>query len=179
MKKLSIAGILTALLAAGAMLAGGCSGSKIRKVSISDGEYYSEDEYDTLSDRAKRHYCQELQSALAVAQEDFENKADEIADAKHEIDEIRKKIVPLEQEVLSLESDIRTLREQIREIEELPKMWTIKPGESLTLIAMNEKVYNDIDKWWRIFEANQDKIFDPYYIFPDTVLVIPRDWPAD
>ena len=44
---------------------------------------------------------------------------------------------------------------------------------------MEPRVYNDIDKWWKIFEANMHIIEDPYYIFPDTVLSIPRDWPID
>jgi len=32
-------------------------------------------------------------------------------------------------------------------------------------------------KWPRIYRANTDKIEDPEWIYPDTVLVIPREWP--
>jgi len=66
-----------------------------------------------------------------------------------------------------------------RDVEALPKLWSVRAGESLSLISGYDQIYNDIDKWEKIFEANLDKIVDPYYIFPDTVLVIPRDWPTD
>ena len=98
---------------------------------------------------------------------------------KNAIENARSKIVPLQNEVIRLDAEIRTLDDQIDDVKSLPKQWTVKAGESLTLISMEPRVYNDIDKWWRIFEANTHIIQDPYYIFPDTVLTIPRDWPTD
>ena len=92
---------------------------------------------------------------------------------------IRQRIIPMETDVRRLEAEIRSLNDMIEEVKSLPTAWVIKEGESLTSIAMRDEIYNDIDKWERIFEANMDKIDDPYYIFPDTVLVIPRDWPTD
>jgi predicted nucleic acid-binding Zn-ribbon protein len=161
------------------MLAAGCAGSKSRPVNVVDGEYYSEDEYEMLSGSQKSNYCKELTGELAVANTAYEDKQKDIQDAKDLIQSIRKQIVPIEQEVLRLESDIRTLNTEIDGVKALPTEWKIKEGDTLTLISMNEKVYNDIEKWWKIFEANKDIIEDPYYIFPDTVLVIPRDWPVD
>lgn len=157
----------------------GCSGSKRRHVSVSAGEYYSEDEYDLLGNRAKSQYCKALQEEMATSQAEFERVTREIQNAKDLIKSTRRQIVPIEREVLQLESDIRSLEDDIADVKALPAQWAIRPGESLTIIAMQKNVYNDIDKWWRIFDANRDKIVDPYYIFPDTVLLIPRDWPIE
>ena len=157
----------------------GCTGSKIRNVNIAAGEYYSEEEYESLSGSQKSNYCRQLTSEMAVADSEYQGKQKEIQDTKDLIQSIRQQIVPIEQEVLAHESDIRSLNDKIGAVKALPTVWKIKPGDTLTLIAMKEDIYKDIEKWFRIFEANQDKIEDPYYIFPDTVLVIPRDWPTD
>ena len=157
----------------------GCTGSKVRKVSVVDGEYYSEDEYLLLNSGDQEKYCTELEGELTVAQREFDANSQAILEAKNEIASIRDQIVPMEREVIRLDSEIRTLRDQIEVVKALPALWTVKPEESLSLIASFDNVYNDIDKWYRIYEANLDKIDDPYYIFPDTVLVIPRDWPVE
>ena len=70
-------------------------------------------------------------------------------------------------------------QELIAELEALPKTWTVKSGETLDIIAASEEVYNDPSKWPRIYRANTDKIEDPMWIYPDTVLTIPRDWPTE
>jgi len=157
----------------------GCGGSKSRDVNVADGEYYSEDEFESMSSRNKSDYCKVLNSELDGAQASNQRIQTEIQDAKDLIQSIRRQIVPIEQEVLQLESAIRTVRDQIEEVKALPAEYKIKDGDSLTLISMKEDIFNDIEKWTAIFEANQDKIDDPWFIFPDTVLVIPRDWPTD
>ena len=116
---------------------------------------------------------------MARAQAEFEAKTLELRDTRNLIQSIRRQIVPIETEVRRLDSDIRTLNTQIEAVEALPKKWKVRPGDTLTSIAMQDEVYNDIDMWEHIFSANLDKIDDPYYIFPDTVLVIPRDFPVD
>jgi len=170
--------VLILTLVAGAVISG-CAGSKSRGVEVGEGDYYSEDEFDALSRRQKSNYCDALNAELDAAQNEHQQMQQEIQDAKDTIQALRKAVVPIEQEVLALESRIRTLNDQIEEVRALPGEWTIKDGDTLTLIAMKANIYNDIEKWTKIFEANHDKIDDPYYIFPDTVLVIPRDWPTD
>jgi nucleoid-associated protein YgaU len=157
----------------------GCGGSKMRSVNVSDGEYYSEDEYEVLSSGQKDNYCSILSAELGAAKGEFDARNREIEETNAQIEAARARIIPLEKDLLNLDSDIRTLRDQIAEVKELPQTWTVKPDESLSLIASYENVYNDVDKWWKIFEANQHIVEDPYYIFPDTVLVIPRDWPVE
>ncbi len=46
-------------------------------------------------------------------------------------------------------------------------------GENLSSIA--DKVYNDITKWNRIYQANKTQIFDPSMIFPAQVFDIPAN----
>lgn len=178
-KKLVFCFLAALLVGQIAFYSAGCTGSKMRNVKVSAGEYYSEDEYDLLGNRSKSEYCKQLQGEMTVSQNEFERVNREIEDAKDLIQSTRRQIVPVEREVLRLESDIRSLEDAIADVKALPTEWRIRAGESLTIIAMQKDVFNDIDKWWRIFDANRVKIDDPYYIFPDTVLVIPRDWPLE
>ncbi|MXX13010.1 MAG: hypothetical protein F4Z86_06110 [Gemmatimonadetes bacterium] len=46
-------------------------------------------------------------------------------------------------------------------------------GENLSSIA--GKVYNDVTKWNRIYQANKTQIFDPSMIFPAQVFDIPAN----
>ena len=161
------------------LLSIGCGGTRLRQVKVAAGEYYSEDEYTLLSDGQKDAYCSDLDREMGLTQQNFEAITTAIEEAKDLTVSIRQQIIPMETDVRRLEAEIRSLHDQIDEVKNLPTTWVIKEGESLTSIAMRDQIYNDIDKWERIFEANQDKIQDPYYIFPDTVLVIPRDFPTD
>lgn len=171
--------IVAALVAPLAFVSGGCSGTKKREVDVSAGEYYGEDEIAELSDKKKNQYCEEIGIELTRTQQEFEAKTQELKDTREAIDATRLAIDPVEREVLRLEAEIRTLNDLISEVKALPSTWTVKDGESMSLIASFPEVYNDVEKWWKIFEANQDKVDDPFYVFPDTVLVIPRDWPTD
>ena len=60
----------------------------------------------------------------------------------------------------------------------MPSEWTVQSGENLYKISGYEQIYSDPVKWPRIYRANRDLIEDPYLIYPDLVLQIPRDWPT-
>jgi nucleoid-associated protein YgaU len=156
----------------------GCSGSKGLKVNVSAGEYYSEDEYEELSKAQKEAYCDALAKELALLKKTARDKESELKATEEHAEKLKKELGPIESQLLKLDSDIRTLKTQIAELEALPKQWTIRPGECLWTIAGYDSIYSDPVKWPRIFRANMDKIEDPDYIYPDTVLVIPRDWPT-
>jgi nucleoid-associated protein YgaU len=157
----------------------GCSGSKHRQVNVSEGEYYSEDELLEMSDKKKSAYCRDLEAELTRTQQENDAKTSELLETRDLTRALRAKIGPIEREVLQLESDIRSLNDLIAEVKALPTEYVVKDGDSLSYISSRPEIYNDIEKWWRIFEANQDVIDDPFYVFPDTTLVIPRDWPTD
>jgi len=57
---------------------------------------------------------------------------------------------------------------------ELPTQYKTMPFETLETIAGYWEVYGDPAQWTRLYEANKDKVKDPYDIPPGTVLVIPR-----
>jgi len=161
------------------IISSGCSRSKQRQVNVSAGEYYSEDELLEMSDGKKSAYCQDLQAELTRTQEEHDAKTRDLLETRDLTRALRAKIGPIEREVLQLESDIRSLNDLIEEVKALPTEYVVKDGDSLSYISSRPEIYNDIEKWWKIFEANQDKVDDPFYVFPDTVLVIPRDWPTD
>lgn len=170
-------GTLALATAVFAVLVAGCSRSSGRHVDVSAGEYYSELEYEELSRKEKETYCQALDQELSMLQGQVEEKRGELTATRKQIESLRNQITPIERELLRIESDIRSLSSQIEELEALPKTWNIQPGECLWIIAGREEVYSDPVKWPRIFRANTNKIDDPEWIYPDTVLVIPRDWP--
>jgi LysM repeat protein len=168
--------LLSVLVVAG-VVAAGCGGSGARQVDISTGDYYSDEEYLELSRKEKESYCSALESELSMLQGQVDDKRGELTTTRKQIESMKNQISPIERELLRIDSDIRTLTNQVAELEALPKEWTIQPGECLWIIAGYEQVYSDPVKWPRIFRANTDKIVDPEWIYPDTALVIPRNWP--
>jgi nucleoid-associated protein YgaU len=168
---------LTVLTMVFGMLALGCSRSKGRHVDVEAGEYYSEEEYEELSNKEKEQYCAGLQKELSLLQGQVDEKRGELTTTRKQIESLKNQITPIERELLRIDSDIRALTSQISELEVLPQAWNIQPGECLWIIAGYEDIYSDPVKWPRIFRANVHKIDDPEWIYPDTVLVIPRDWP--
>ncbi len=55
-----------------------------------------------------------------------------------------------------------------------PPTHTVEEGNSLWRIAGMEKIFSDPTYWPLIYDANQDKIFDPNLIYPGQTLAIPR-----
>lgn len=160
-----------------AFIISGCSRTTGRQVDVSTGEYYSEEEYEQLSRGEKERYCSNLEQELTQLQGQADERQTELRATRKQIESLRNQIAPIERELLRIDSDIRSLTSQIEELEALPKSWNIQSGECLWIIAGYEDIYSDPVKWPRIYRANTDKIEDPEWIFPDTVLVIPRDWP--
>lgn len=168
---------LSVAIAVSAVLISGCSRSSGPRVDVSAGEYYSQEEYEELSRKEKENYCFTLEQELTGLQGQVDDKRGELTTTRKQIESLRNQIAPIERELLRIDSDIRTLTSQIVELEALPEEWNIQSGECLWIIAGYEDIYSDPVKWPRIFRANTDKIEDPEWIYPDTVLVIPRDWP--
>ncbi len=159
------------------VLVTGCGGSAGRDIDVTAGEYYSQEEYVELSNKGKEAYCSDLQNELNMLQGQVDERRGELTTTRKQIESLRNQITPIERELLRIDSDIRSLNSQITVLEALPKTWNIQPGECLWLIAGYEEVYSDPVKWPRIFRANMNKIEDPEWVYPDTVLVIPRAWP--
>ncbi len=158
---------------------GGCEHAKQRTVDVEAGEYYTEDELVLLPVGIKNKYCQDLESERGRAQQGLEAKSTELTQTNDQIAVARARRDGLERDLIVAEAELRTLDDQLGEVKALPTTWKIRQGEDLAVIAALPEIYNDRDKWWRILEANKYKIPDPFYCFPDTMIVIPRDWPVD
>jgi nucleoid-associated protein YgaU len=167
------------LIAAGVAGLTGCSKTSGRTVNVKAGEYYSEDEFATLSNSQKRAYCSALQAERDRLQAAVDDHQEQLASTKKRIESLRNQIAPVEKEILRTESDIRTLTSEINQFEALPKVWTVQAGDCLSTIAERDEIYADWTKWPRIYRANLDKIEDPVWIYPGEQLTIPRDLPTE
>lgn len=161
------------------LFAGGCGGSKERRVNVSAGEYYSEDELVLLSDGTRSSYCNDLGKVRTSAQQEFEAKTQELAETNERIKTVSARRTELDRERVQLDMEIQSINDQITRVKALPDSVKIRIGESLETIAALPEVYNDAGKWWRLLEANKHVILDPYYCLADTMIAIPRDWPAN
>jgi nucleoid-associated protein YgaU len=61
--------------------------------------------------------------------------------------------------------------EQIAAAASLPAEYTVEKDDTLQKIA--KKFYNSYSKWTKIYDANKDKIKNPNFVKPGTVLTIP------
>ncbi|MBI1363929.1 MAG: hypothetical protein GC134_08075 [Proteobacteria bacterium] len=57
-----------------------------------------------------------------------------------------------------------------------PERYQVVPGDSLSGISDQEKIYGDWKLWPLIYDANRSQINDPDLIFPGQDLGIPRDY---
>jgi nucleoid-associated protein YgaU len=167
--------ILGAIVVTGVV---GCGRTSGRSVSVSQGEYYSEDDFAELSNKQKKAYCDSLEAERNALQASLDHRQEDLAATKKRIESLRNQITPVEKEILRVESDIRTLNAQIAQFEALPKTYKVVAGDCLSIIAEKDDIYADWTKWPRIYRANLDKIEDPVWIYPDTTLAIPRDLPT-
>jgi nucleoid-associated protein YgaU len=157
----------------------GCSKTTGRTVDVKAGEYYSEDEFQALTNSEKSAYCRALEAERNRVQGDVEARQTELAEARKRVEALRNQITPVEKEVLRTDAEIRTLTQQINALEQLPKEYTVKELDCLSIIAERDEIYADWTKWPRIYRANLDKIEDPVWIYPNMTLVIPRELPSE
>ena len=157
----------------------GCSKTAGRHVDVAAGEYYGEDEFAKLTKSEKEAYCAALEAERNRVQTDLELNQEDLVATRKEIDSLRNQITPVEKEILRLEADIRTLSGQVAALERLPREYTVKEGDCLSIIADRDDIYAAASKWPRIYRANLDKIEDPVWIYPNMVLVVPRELPTE
>jgi len=157
----------------------GCGKTAGRHVDVTKGEYYSEAELEKLSNSEKSAYCAALETERNRVQTEHTLAQEDLVATRKQIDGLRNQITPVEKEILKLESDIRTLTGQIAQLDRLPREYTVKEGDCLSVIADRDDIYAAASKWPRIYRANLDKIEDPVWIYPNMVLVIPRELPTE
>ena len=169
--------VLLAAASAGLWL--GCSKTTGRTVDVKAGEYYSEAQFDSLSNGDRARYCSDLEAERERLRAEVETNQKDIQTTRKHIESLRGEITPTEKEILRLESEIRTLNSQINQFEALPREYTVVANDCLSVISNRDDIYADAYKWPRIYRANLDKIEDPVWIYPGTKLAIPRELPNE
>lgn len=166
------------LLALALPFAVGCGSSVSREANVSEGDYYSAEEFKDLSDEQRDEYCADLDAELASLQEN-KTKAEQEADATGaQLAQVQSQVKKLESDYNAQKGEVDGLQEEIEYYENLPKVHVVEKGEFLQKISGYERIYADAAKWPRIYFANKDKINDPNLIYPGWELTIPRDWPS-
>ncbi|HEU4940912.1 MAG TPA: LysM peptidoglycan-binding domain-containing protein [Candidatus Eisenbacteria bacterium] len=175
-----------AALAILAAVGTGCGKPVLRVADASLGDYYTQKEYQRLSDEQREEYCRELAEQRDLFREQIEG-AQEAIDALHET------TGPLRSEVDSLTVLAEELERRLAEAkasagtrgtrvdagaEPPPKApsdrHVVRPGESLWSISSKPDVYGEGARWNRLYRSNKERIRDPNRIYPGQEIQIPR-----
>ena len=183
----------TAALAILAAVVAGCGKPVLRVADASLGDYYTEKEYQKLSDEQRAEYCQELSEQRDLFREQIEG-AQEALDALHQT------TGPLRAEVDSLTARAEELERRLAEAKaaggtsstkggtaksggtkggtasetQASDRHVVKPGESLWSISAKADVYGEGTRWNRLYRGNKDRIKNPDRIYPGQEIQIPR-----
>ena len=152
--------------------------SILASTSIS-GEFccLSEENYCDLKKEEAAKYLAELQAAYKDAKARLEAAESKISAEQRKVENLK---APSDFD-RTLSATEQKYNEQMKEVNyyrNLPRTHTVMKGEFLYKIAGYEGIYNDPLKWPRIYRGNRDLIKDPDLIYPEWILNIPRDWPA-
>jgi len=156
MRKFAIAMVL---LVAGALVTG-CAPGVTRMADPSDGDFYTEEEYQKLKKDQREAYCADLLSAYGDAQDCVAESGDALDGERTAIAALETSLADIRPQLMGLRSEVEGLQSQIAYFEGLPRMYMVEKGDFLSKISGLEEVYAD-----------------PNLIYPDWELVIPRDWP--
>jgi len=170
---LRIAAFAVAAFAVGA----GCGKPVLRVADASLGDYYTEKEYQKLSEEQRQEYCGELADQL-------DSYRAQIADAEEALAALRRENAPMEGKTDSLRALETRLAERLAaERTRAPSpgggdarasRHVVKPGDSLWKISGDRAVYGRGASWERLYGANRGLIRDPNLIYPGQEITIPR-----
>jgi nucleoid-associated protein YgaU len=166
------------LLAAVSLAAVPLTVTSVLAVDVSEGEFYTEEEYQDLSGKEAEAYCEALAEEKDRQEMLLSEAKSKVDQDKAALEDLRQQLNRVDGELQPMKSRVQALEAEIAELEALPTEWTVKKGESLYKISGYEEIYSDPVKWPRIYRANRDRIEDPWLIFPGWVLRIPRGLPT-
>jgi nucleoid-associated protein YgaU len=183
-----------AVLAILAAVVAGCGKPVLRIADASLGDYYTEKEYQKLSEEQRAEYCQELSEQRDLFREQIEG-AEEALDALHQ------NKGPLRAEIDSLTARAEELERRLAEARAAggtsaskggsakdgatkdgtaasttagSHRHVVRPGESLWSISAKPEVYGEGARWNRLYRNNKDRIQNPDRIYPGQEIQIPR-----
>lgn len=176
LRKLATAMVLLVAVA----LVTGCAPKITRTADPSEGDYFTEEEYQKLKKDQREVYCADLLAAYREAQDCVDEASADLSLENAAIGDLEDVLAGLTPRLMSLRGEVDALQSEIAYFEGLPRVYTVEKGDFLSKIAGMEEVYADPLKWKRIYRANKDALdgfSDPNLIYPDWSLTIPRDWP--
>lgn len=170
------------LLALGLLTLGvtACGGGVARDADVSNGDYYSAEEFEKLSDEQREAYCAGLDAELARLEGAATDAQSQTDTARSQLRSVQSQVQDLERQTSASQSEIDALNEEISYYENLPTTYVVRDGDFLQKISGYEDIYADPTKWTRIYFANRDMLLEqgPNWIYPGWELAIPRDWPS-
>lgn len=170
--------LLAALvLLAAVALASGCGPKISRTVDPRAGEFYTEEEFQSLSKEQREAYCATLLAAYDSGQDCADRARSDLGKERTAISDLKNELKSLRPKLKGLSGEVASLKSEIAYYEGLPRTHIVEKGEFLYKISGYERMYADPYKWKRIYRANRGLIEDPNLIYPDWELTIPRDWP--
>lgn len=171
--RLAIALVLLAALA----FASGCSTGCPRTAEPTAGDFYTEEEYQQLTNDQREAYCAALLQAYREGEDCVGRAEGDLGKESRAVTDLEQELAKIEPQLRSLKGEIEALEREIAYFEGLPNVYIVKKGDFLYKISEMEAIYADPLKWRRIYRANREIIDDPNLIYPDQELTIPRDWP--
>jgi nucleoid-associated protein YgaU len=171
-----------ALLALNMILLVGCGGGVERQANVSEGDYYSAEEFEKLNEDQRDEYCANLDSELDRLQNAKSSQDQAYQASQAQYAQVQNEVRAAEEAYNADKAEVDALTEEIDYYEGLPKVHVVEEGEFLQKISAYERIYADAAKWPRIYFANKEMFaateYDPNLIYPGWELQIPRDWPT-
>jgi nucleoid-associated protein YgaU len=166
------------ILAMGLLITAGCGKNVTREANVSEGDYYSAEEFKGLSTDQRDAYCASLDTELASLGNEKTSSAAKADAAAAQLAKVQGEVKTAEADYKTRKAETDGLREEVDYYKNLPKVHVVEKGEFLQKISGYERIYADPAKWPRIYRANKGQISDPNLIYPGWELTIPRDWPS-
>jgi nucleoid-associated protein YgaU len=168
------AGGLTAMLLGSALLATPAPPARAAGYDLDKGQYLTPEEYKKLSKDEAQAYCQKLAQEIDIENDNAAAANSMMADIDAEITSLRAQLAEAKSANEPLASTVAELEAKLKELQELPRSYTVVPGDFLMKISEKTRIYSDPHQWGRIWRANRDKIKNPNLIYPGQILLIPR-----
>lgn len=146
--------------------------------NLSGGQYLTEEEYKRLSEDEALEYCEKLAQEIDIQNDNAAAANSMLSDIDTEISRLRESLSRARAANDPLAREVADLEAKLRKLQELPRSYTVVPGDFLIKISEMRRIYGDPTHWKRIYRANRQEIRDPNLIFPDQVFLIPRGTPT-
>jgi len=125
-----------------------------------------------FAQEAKKLKPDEAQQLITqYTQQETQLKA-QLANEKADVENLKNEIAKLDDQISELEAKIEELKKEV----EARSYYVVKPGDWLSKIAENPKIYGhgNYRRWKDIYNANKDLIKNPDILSPGWKLKIPR-----